>query len=112
MTVKVQLRVVGSVGLTGPRSTQNSSQSGGGVQENTWQHREAKEANVIYLVFLTNISANFLNLTVMDSPLGLGALKTSCRYFPLFKKTSFLPREIATRRLQGTTKPPHFKTTV
>ena len=29
--------------------------AGRGVQENTWQYREAKEANVICLVFLTNI---------------------------------------------------------
>ena len=37
----------------------------------------------------------------------VGALKSSRRYFPSFKKTSCLRREITTRRLQGTTKPLH-----
>ena len=39
----------------------------------------------------------------------VSALKTSRRYFSSFKKTSCLRREIAARRLQGTTKPPHCK---
>ena len=45
--------------------------AGRGVQENTRQYLEAKEATVICLVFLTNISANFVNLTVGDRPVGL-----------------------------------------
>ena len=45
--------------------------AGRGVQENTRQYRETKEANVIFLVLLTNIKANFINLTVGDRPVGL-----------------------------------------
>ena len=45
-----------SVGLIGPRSTQNSSQSWAcGVQENARQYREAREGNVTCPMFLTNI---------------------------------------------------------
>ena len=47
------------------------SKLGGEVQENTRQYREAKEANVVCLLFLTNISANFLNFTSGDGPVGL-----------------------------------------
>ena len=62
--------------------------AGRGVQENTRQYREAKEANVVCLVFLTNISTNFLNLIVGDRPVGLVHWKRSHRYFSSFKKTS------------------------
>ena len=44
---------------------------------------------------LTNISANFLNLTVGEKPVGM---VHSRRYFPSLKETSCLLREIATRR--------------
>ena len=54
-----------------PDPPKTEVKAGRGVQENTRQYREAKEANVIRQVFLTNISANFLNVTVGDRPVGL-----------------------------------------
>ena len=41
--------------LIGARSTKTEFKAGRGVQENTRQYRETKEANVIFLVLLTNI---------------------------------------------------------
>ena len=45
--------------------------AGRGLQENTGKYREAEEENIVCLVFLTNISANFLNFSVGDRPVGL-----------------------------------------
>ena len=38
-----------------PDPPKTEVKAGHRVKENTWQYREAKEAKVIYLVFLTNI---------------------------------------------------------
>ena len=59
------------VQLCGPRSTQNSSQSWACSGGKHYAVPQAQGGKRYCLVFLTNIYANFLNLTVGDSPVGL-----------------------------------------
>ena len=85
---------------------------GRGVQENT---RQVPQGQGVKRYFSLVFQLIFKQIPVLDcwgQACRVGALKTSRRYFPSIKKTSCLPQEITTRRLQGTTKPLHCKTTV